>query len=191
MALLIVVWCCCRYWRADSKTSVLIEEFWARERVLAAFPNFWCCSERWSGLNRISHPDWVKIFGDLNGQIKLRAKQKYEVLSATSLLRWLSLLFDRFSFFFVNYHQVWSRFFLFENFSHQRQPMVSHWSLSDSKSPQVSWTLLSILTDLNNALIRKVSNCHHFQVFLSFCHSFFDWSKSTHYYWYHRYLHVP
>ena len=73
MALLMVVWCCCRYWSADSKTSVLIEEFWGRDRVLAAFPNFWCCSERWSGL---SHPDWVKIFGDPNGQIKLRAKQK-------------------------------------------------------------------------------------------------------------------
>ena len=31
--------------------------------------------------------------------------------------------------------------------------MVSHWSLSDSKSPQVSWTLLSILADVNNALV--------------------------------------
>ena len=48
-----------------------------------AFPNFCCCSERWSGLNRISHPDWVKICGDANGQIKLLAKEKYEVLSAT------------------------------------------------------------------------------------------------------------
>ena len=78
-----VVWCCCRYWRADSETSVLIEEFWGRENVLAAFPNFWCCSDIWSGLNRISHPDWMKICGDPNGQIKLRAKQKYKVLSAT------------------------------------------------------------------------------------------------------------
>ena len=34
-------------------------------------------------MNRTSHPDWVKIFGDPNGQIKLRAKQKYKVLSAT------------------------------------------------------------------------------------------------------------
>ena len=50
-----------------------------------AFPNFWCCSERWFRLNRISHPDWVKMFGDPNGQIKLRPKQKYEVLSATDL----------------------------------------------------------------------------------------------------------
>ena len=37
--------------------------------------------------------------------------------------------------------------------------MVSHWILSDSKSPQVSRTLFSILADLNNAVVRMVSNC--------------------------------
>ena len=35
--------------------------------------------------------------------------------------------------------------------------MAFHWSLSDSKFPQVSWTLLSILTDLNNAVLWIVS----------------------------------
>ena len=35
--------------------------------------------------------------------------------------------------------------------------MISYWSLSDSKSPQVSKTLLSILADLNNALFGIVS----------------------------------
>ena len=35
--------------------------------------------------------------------------------------------------------------------------MVSHWSLSDTKSPQVSRTLLSILADINNAVVRIVS----------------------------------
>ena len=35
--------------------------------------------------------------------------------------------------------------------------MVLHWSLSDSKSPQVSRTLLSILAVLNNAVVRMVS----------------------------------
>ena len=34
--------------------------------------------------------------------------------------------------------------------------MVFHWSLSDSKSPQVSRTLLSILAVLNNAVVRMV-----------------------------------
>ena len=35
--------------------------------------------------------------------------------------------------------------------------MVSKWSLSDSKSPQVSRTLLSILSDLNYAVVWMVS----------------------------------
>ena len=35
--------------------------------------------------------------------------------------------------------------------------MVFHWILSDSKSPQASWTLLSILAVLNNAVVWMVS----------------------------------
>ena len=46
---------------------------------------------------------------------------------------------------------------LLENFSHQRQLMAFHWSLSDSKSPQVTRTLLSILADLNKAVVWMVS----------------------------------
>ena len=37
--------------------------------------------------------------------------------------------------------------------------MVSQWSLSDSKSPQVSRTLPSILANLNNAVVWMVSTC--------------------------------
>ena len=37
--------------------------------------------------------------------------------------------------------------------------MVFHWSLSGSKFPQVSRTLLSILTDLNNAVDWMVPIC--------------------------------
>ena len=37
--------------------------------------------------------------------------------------------------------------------------MLFHWSLSDSKSPQVSRTLLSILADHNNAVVWMVSTC--------------------------------
>ena len=37
--------------------------------------------------------------------------------------------------------------------------MVFHWSLSDSKSPRDSRTLLSILADLNNAVVWMVSTC--------------------------------
>ena len=46
------------------------------------FPNL-CCPERWSGMNRISHLDCVRLCVDPNGRIKLRAKQKCEILSAT------------------------------------------------------------------------------------------------------------
>ena len=44
-------------------------------------------------------------------------------------------------------------------FLHLRELMVFHWSLSDSKSPQFSRTLLSILADLNNAVVWMVSTC--------------------------------
>ena len=37
--------------------------------------------------------------------------------------------------------------------------IVSHWILSDSKFPQVSRTLLSILADLNNAVVWMLSTC--------------------------------
>ena len=39
------------------------------------------------------------------------------------------------------------------NFSYQCKLMVFHWSLSNSKSPQVSVTLLSILANINIALV--------------------------------------
>ena len=42
-------------------------------------------------------------------------------------------------------------------FSNQLTLMVFHWSLSDSKSPQVSRTLLTILSVLNNVVVSMVS----------------------------------
>ena len=44
-----------------------------------------------------------------------------------------------------------------QSFSHQRKLIIFHWSLSDSKSPQVSRTLLSILAVHNNAFVWMVS----------------------------------
>ena len=82
-------------------------------------------------------------------------------------------------------------FYSFENFSLQQ--MVFHWSLSDSKSPQVSRTLLSILADLNNAVVWMIS-AHplffkfpsKFQVFISLFaflpfYSVFSQSGKVHY----------
>ena len=77
-----VVWCCCCccYWGVDSKTSVLNEVVQPKS-VFDGFPNL-CFPERRFGLNKISHPDWVKLCVDPNARIKLRAKQKCEILSA-------------------------------------------------------------------------------------------------------------
>ena len=48
-------------------------------------------------------------------------------------------------------------FFLAETFSLQCQLMVFDWNQSGSKFPKVSGTLLSILADLNNGVVRMVS----------------------------------
>ena len=37
----------------------------AKETVFVSLPNFWCLERRF-GLNRISHPDWVKLCVELN-----------------------------------------------------------------------------------------------------------------------------
>ena len=62
--------CCCCYWRADGRRLYRTKLFSQRE-CLTVFPNY-CSPERWFGLNRISHTDWVKLC------VELRAKQKYE-----------------------------------------------------------------------------------------------------------------
>ena len=60
---------------------------------------------------------------------------------------------------FYGFTSIISIIFLLESFSLQRYLMVFHWSLSDNKSPRVSWTHLSILTDLNDAVVWTVSTC--------------------------------
>ena len=49
------------------------------------------------------------------------------------------------------YYYYYYHYLLLESFSHQFYLMVFHWSLSDSKSPQVSRTLL------NNVVVLMVS----------------------------------
>ena len=64
--------------------------------------------------------------------------------------------------FFFSYFQIYMpsdlfpfslNYLLLESFSHQRYLLAFHWSLTNSKSPQVSKTLLSILAYLSNALL--------------------------------------
>ena len=58
--------------------------------------------------------------------------------------------------YFNNYYYL-----LLESFSHQffTSVLVFHWSLSDSKSPQVSRILHSILAILNNVVVWMVFTC--------------------------------
>ncbi len=58
----------------------------------------------------------------------------------------------------VDYFASYYYYYIY-SFSHQRLLMIFHLSLGDSKSPQVSRTLLSILADLSNAVVWMVSGC--------------------------------
>ena len=60
-------------------------------------------------------------------------------------------------------------YYLIESFSHQRQLMVFHWRLSDSKFPQVSRTLLGILANLNNDVVWAFSSRPVISKFCSPC----------------------
>ena len=56
------------------------------------------------------------------------------------------------------YEMLYYYDYYYERFLHQRLLMVFHWSLNDSKSPQVSRTYLSILIDLNDVEVWMVSS---------------------------------
>ena len=83
-------------------------------------------------------------------------------LGCTKLITWKSIFYhNRLG---GNIQEtVWAHVFMFyyylilEGFLHQLTLMVFHWNLSDSKYPQVSRTLLSILADLNNAVVWMVT----------------------------------
>ena len=57
-------------------------------------------------------------------------------------------------YFLVHYHYYYYHYY---SFSHQRKLMVFHRRLSESKSPQVSMTLLGILAVFNNDVVWMVS----------------------------------
>ena len=79
--------------------------------------------------------------------------------------------------------------------------MVSHKSLSDNKSSQVSRTLLSILAVVSNTVVWMISTqeyewrssnlLYYFQVLQSLYKSFGDSTKSTNYNWYYCHFHIP
>ena len=74
-------------------------------------------------------------------------------------------------------------------FLHHLWRMILHWSLSNSKSPQLFRTLLSILADLSSGM----DSLNYFSIFQ--CNQFLFWSfqyctEGSHKYWYYCHLHV-
>ena len=76
-----------------------------------------------------------------------------------SLARSRNLSFFSYSFSFIPWSAGTAKYYFYyyyyysHKFLRQRLPMVFHWSPSDSKSLQVSRTLLSIRNDLNNVVV--------------------------------------
>ena len=59
--------------------------------------------------------------------------------------------------FLCYYKRIFDTILLLANFSYKFQRMIYHWSLIDCNSHQLSGTLLSIQTDLNNPVVWMVS----------------------------------
>ena len=108
-----------------------------------------------------------------------------------------------------SYYYYYYYYLLLKSFSHQRQLMVFHRSLSDRKSTQVSRTLLSILASLNNAVMWIASarpptskssspfdsynskSTYHNRSPRHCINPSGDSIKSTIYNWYYRPFHIP
>ena len=80
----------------------------------------------------------------------------------------------------------------FMSFSRQRYLMDFHWSQSDSKSPQVSRTLLSMLAFLNNIIVWMVLICPLISNSSNLLSNLLRTLElRANYNWYHRHLYVP
>ena len=86
------------------------------------------------------------------------------------------------------YYHFYYYFNPWEIFLHQLTQMVFLWSLRDSKSSQLSRNLLSILADINNAVVMMTSTR---SLISNTTSPYTNTTKSTNYNWYHRHFHVP
>ena len=85
---------CCKEVKRENVRSVMLAGFVlllasgdARRGQEMVSIAFYIALGRWPRQNGISHSHWVKICDNHNGQINLRAKQKYEVFSATKFFK--------------------------------------------------------------------------------------------------------
>ena len=85
-------------------------------------------------------------------------RERVRDIRATSTTWWWWILLH-WHCYYIYFFKMVIKYMLFiivllrESFSYQPFSMIFHWSLSDSKSPQVSRTFLGILADLNNAVV--------------------------------------
>ena len=87
---------------------------------------------------------------------------------------------------------IYYNYYYFNLWEFSHQPMVSHLSFRDSKSPQVFRTLFNILADPTKAVAYDVLNSSsYFQVLESLFQFFGDCTKSSNYYWYYRHFLFP
>ena len=122
--------------------NVSFSPVWSSEQI---FPTWWvgipfiCCCVEHHGVSDLVYVAFWERSSSLYGM---------DICVAIYILR---------CYFFVIYSVVLIMFFFFSfiiiisllvTLSHQRWLVVIHWRLSDSKSLQVSWTFLSILSDL-------------------------------------------
>ena len=95
-----------------------------------------------------SRPSHIQLFTRTKQQWwSLGAGDRYVGCASTIVMSFLVIWFICWSIIII----------IIRVFSHTLTLMVFHWNLSDSKSPQVFWTLPSILSVLNNAVVWMVS----------------------------------
>ena len=153
--------CCCCYWRADGRRLYRTKLFCEREGLMV-FPNY-CCPERWFGLNRISYPDWVKLWVELN--YTPNKNSFCYTLHSPDLKKWIGWLFGFYDIsIFVDYLMpnpfLWSQ----EMESHH---LMQYSIISRTALYGVGW-LVIFLWHINPCELSNTKSCFHI-------HMIFKW----------------
>ena len=134
------------YWSLSDSKSPQVSR--TRLRILAVFSNavVWIISTR-PPTSKSTRPFNNPLVSVPNASITISTIVSFMFHSFFNSLarsRYLS---------YYNYYYYYYYYFTLCEFFTKFLLTVFHWSLSNTKSPQISRTFLSILTDLNNAVI--------------------------------------
>ena len=140
------------HWRLSDSKSPQVS--WTRLRILAVLSNavIWIGSTR-TPTSKSSIPFYNPLVIVPKAPITIGTIGIFvfhSFFNSQARSRYLSFFSHSFRFI------LWSAGTILSNhlcFSYQRWLMVFHWTLNDSKSPQVSRILLGILAVLNNAVV--------------------------------------